>query len=187
MTDNASWPAEAKTLPERCRSKLPKQAASETAHDTTTVAAVAKAEAVKAEAVQVELVVETATVVKAMAAMAAARPACASGGGGCGCGCGCYVRAGVSWRTLNEGVSTPPELHMEVVTLMARWIFISRLLPWRPGAALLAYRYTCFLAVRVCACASCVVRVRSVRGEGCAPLSRPCSAPQVESEHRARI
>ena len=118
----------------------------------------AKAEAVKAEAVQVEVVAETATVVKAMAAMAAARPACASGG--CGCGCGCYVRAGVSWRTLNEGVSTPPELHMEVVTLMARWIFISRLLPWRPGAALLAYRYTCFFlgSARVCVRVLCCAR-----------------------------
>ena len=44
-------------------------------------------------------------------------------------------RRGTPW---SEGVSTPPELPWEVVTLAARWIFISRLLPWRPGAALLA-------------------------------------------------
>ena len=34
------------------------------------------------------------------------------------------------------GISTPPELAMRGGTPAARWIFIYRLLPWRPGAVL---------------------------------------------------
>ena len=105
MPDNASWPAEAKTLPERCRSKLPKQAASETAHDTTNngggggkggggeggggAGGGGSGDGGGGEA---------------MAAAAAARPARASGGCGCACVRACVRARRRAWREGRWGV-----------------------------------------------------------------------------------